>query len=266
MKIKFLPIIAAAAGLFLTVNANAQRSIDWTVESINVPPSIIRSKADLTGSDIVLNATLKNNGGDNAKPGDSVFYRFQIPLSQTQAILLPGQTVNNYFVRILDRELAPGDTIVVNTAVTIGLYLQNASTNISVTAVSLLRNGAGSDILADEAQSTLANNVLSQQIEWLVPQGWGVNVATVDANQSVSVFPNPSNNGIFTVQTQFSNSDAALNVMTVYDLGGRVVYTQQAGSFSGATQLDLSFLQNGLYLLEYSNGFSTATAKISIVK
>lgn len=266
MKIKLLPIFVAAAGMFFAGDATAQRNIDWAVDAINVPPSIITSRPDRSASDIVMNATLKNNGGDNAKPGDTVFYRFQIPISQTQAILLPGQTVNNYYIRVLDKELAPGDTIVVNVAASVQLILQNVSVNISATAVSILRNLSSTDGIAEESSADLSNNVLSQQVAWLVPQGWGVSVANVEANNGVSVYPNPSNNGIFTVQTQFSNTDASQNTINVYDLGGRLVFTQIVDSFAGSTELDLSFLQNGLYLLEYANGVSTSTAKISILK
>jgi len=266
MKIKLLPILSIAAALFFSSSLSAQRNIDWSVDAINVPPTQITSKVDLTGSDITVEFVCKNLGPDTARAGDSIFYRITIPLSQTQAILIPGPNQNTYSVRVLERDLAPDDTAMISLTRTTNIYANNQSFNVNLTVTSLLFMRSGSDQVVTEATGTLTNNALTQPTAWLVPQGWGVNVATVDAQNMFSIYPNPSSSGVFTINSMITNAADAENKINVMDINGRVVFSTNLNSFNNEQTLDLSGLTNGIYFVEYTVGEFKSTQKVSISK
>lgn len=270
MKIKLLPILSIAAALFFTSNLSAQRSIDWSVEEIQIPPTKITARADGTASDITVRIIVKNNGPDTAKVGDSIFYRFQIPLSQTQAILIPGQTTSNFLAVVLTKDLVPNDSILQDTVMitwtgSTNLIPTNLSFNVNLTAVSQLFNRSAGQV-AIEDNSTLTNNVLSSSVEWINRNGFGVNVTTVDAGNMFSIYPNPSTSGVFTINSMFKNATDTENQINVMDINGRVVFSTSLNNFNNEQTLDLSGLTNGIYFVEYSVGEFKSTQKVSITK
>ena len=68
-------------------------------------------------------------------------------------------------------------------------------------------------------------------------------------HNTFTIFPNPST-GIFNIQTENSISNANI---TVADLNGRIVHETKAENLESKS-LDLSNLQNGIYILNVSNG------------
>lgn len=263
MKMKLLPMLSVAAAIFCSTNLSAQRNIDWQVDAILIPPSEMRERPDMSGSDITISAVLKNAGPDTARVGDSIRYRIVIPLSQGQQILMPGPTTFNYFLRILDKDLAPNDTVTFITTGAVQLRPTDKSFNVNISVISILQNGGSADSVKVEENSTLGNNVLSEQITWFVRQGWGVNVKTVDTENTFSIYPNPSTTGIFQINTLISNANNAENTIKVYDYSGQVVYVAELNNNS---TLDLSNLSNGIYFVTFNNGLGTETTKVSIAK
>jgi len=258
-------MLSMAAAVFFTSNVSAQRHIDWSVEGILTPPSEIRQKGYQQGSTITYQAVFKNNGTDTAKVGDSIFYRIEIPISQSQAILIPGPNQSNYLSRVLTADLAPGDTISISGSNDVNLYPNSVSNNINFTVVSLLLNRGDADSIAMEDNSKMGNNTLTEQLVWYVWQGWGVGVNNIEAAQSFAVYPNPSN-GIVNINTPFINSDNSSNQINVLDINGQVVYSTELNVLTNIQQIDLSNLNNGIYFIQYSNGVSTETVKVSIIK
>lgn len=263
MKMKLLPMLSVAAAMFLSSNLSAQRTIDWSVSSIPIPPSELREKADMSGSTYTLSAVFTNLGPDTARIGDTLLYRVVIPISQSQAILIPGPDINTYAIRVLTEDIAPNDTAMINLSGSVGFIPKSVSFYTNLTVASLLINGSGSDPIKLEDNSTNGNNALSEQVPWIVKQGWGVNVKTVDIENSFNIYPNPSTTGIFQINTLIRNANNAENTIKVYDYSGQVVYSAELNSTS---TLDLSNLSNGIYFVTYSNGLGTETAKVSIVK
>lgn len=77
-----------------------------------------------------------------------------------------------------------------------------------------------------------------------------------------SIYPNPSANGLFTVD--LSNSSCKTSV-TVYNIIGNVILEKEI-NVSGKQELDLSNQANGSYFVTIKNDNSTVTRKITINK
>ena len=75
--------------------------------------------------------------------------------------------------------------------------------------------------------------------------------------KSFTIFPNPST-GIFTIQTENPISNATI---TVADLNGRIVHASKVENLEFKA-LDLNYLQNGIYILNISNGENKYSQKI----
>ena len=89
-------------------------------------------------------------------------------------------------------------------------------------------------------------------------QNTGLPLALNPVNKNTFLIsPNPST-GIFTIQTQNSITNANI---TVADLNGRIVYETKSENLDNKS-LDLSNLQNGIYILNVSNGATKYSQKI----
>lgn len=79
--------------------------------------------------------------------------------------------------------------------------------------------------------------------------------------ESISVYPNPANNVLHIRQPQ--ESQAGLTKIYVYDLSGKIKITKNFMA-SDVMHLDMSPLQNGIYMLQYSNGNSRYTKRVIV--
>jgi M6 family metalloprotease-like protein len=85
-------------------------------------------------------------------------------------------------------------------------------------------------------------------------QGASVNVQE-DLDLAVRIFPNPSKDGIFYVQSE----DGELR-LDVFDMMGRNIWSHQ--TFSGGEKIDLSAQKSGLYLLRVTKNGQQKTFKL----
>ena len=91
-------------------------------------------------------------------------------------------------------------------------------------------------------------------------------IMTVDActgittfkSDLVSIYPNPTS-GVFKIKNQASNAQ-----INVFDINGKKVFTQSTSSFE--TQLDLSYLSNGIYQLNIVSDYQSYNHKLMINK
>ncbi len=88
----------------------------------------------------------------------------------------------------------------------------------------------------------------------------GINEAIAD--EQITIYPNPSTNGVFTINTVHSSS---VTTITVYNLIGKAVYTKELNS-TGKQTIDLSNQANGAYFMALKNDKKTITRKIVINK
>lgn len=117
-----------------------------------------------------------------------------------------------------------------------------------------------------------SNNSLKLQ-PWLDPDNTGrktlngsyfYNVGVKEnqpATNSFTIYPNPSN-GRLQINAKGMEGDAKCSV---YDLVGKMVYSTSVIVEEGIS-LDLSFLDNGVYILELNTGKSVQTSKLIISK
>ena len=90
-------------------------------------------------------------------------------------------------------------------------------------------------------------------------------LATSEAlKRAVSVFPNPSNSGVFNLEIHGANAKQGLSV-EVTNLLGQRVYTGSAKD-NFRSEVDLSSLASGIYSLKVRNGDEFTQQQISIVK
>jgi uncharacterized repeat protein (TIGR01451 family) len=92
-----------------------------------------------------------------------------------------------------------------------------------------------------------------------------VGIASIDLDNSISVFPNPSQ-GLFMVN--ISQERVKIVSVKVYSIEGILVYNRQinTGEKQINTSVDLSGLSSGLYYLEISSNDAVARKKIVIQK
>lgn len=79
---------------------------------------------------------------------------------------------------------------------------------------------------------------------------------------SVSVYPNPSVNGVFTVSLGGTSNKTTI---TVFNILGEVVFSKEVNSVPQQI-VDLSNESNGCYFVNIKNDFSTITRKITVNK
>ena len=89
-----------------------------------------------------------------------------------------------------------------------------------------------------------------------------VGVEDVAAESRISVYPSPSKDGIFTIDTKAASVNNA--VATVYTVLGKAVYTKQL--LNNKETLDLSAFGNGAYFIILKSDASVVSRKIVINK
>ena len=114
---------------------------------------------------------------------------------------------------------------------------------IKIKLHSILRNGLSNDGIYD--------NLYLGSVPLL-----GVDENTV-SKSNISISPNPST-GIYKIQTDAEFNNATISVA---DLNGRIVHESKTENLDNKT-LDLNNLQNGIYILNISNGDYNHSQKI----
>ena len=78
------------------------------------------------------------------------------------------------------------------------------------------------------------------------------------------MYPNPSLDGTVTIVYENKNTAAATNTIRVYAVNGAQVYKTTTLNNNGFfnQQLDLSFLDSGMYILQFDSGDTTISKKL----
>lgn len=84
----------------------------------------------------------------------------------------------------------------------------------------------------------------------------GINKVTTDLNSKFSLYPNPSNDGVVTIEAKNN-----FNKIEVLNILGAVV-AQQNGVLADKIKLDLSTLPQGTYFVRISTGDKVSTEKL----
>ena len=150
-------------------------------------------------------------------------------------------------------------TIFTNNNITNAAYL--LAGNASTPAVADITTAAGTYYVGFHAIS-LANQGFLAVDDLTISAS---PLATSEAlKRAVSVFPNPSNSGVFSLEIHGANARQALSVEVTNMLGQRVYTGTAKDNFR--SEVDLSSLASGIYSLKVRNGEEYTMQQISIVK
>jgi len=227
--------IIASTGVF------AQRNIDWSTDAILTPTSVTSTAS---GTLFPLEVVFKNNGTSSTIVGDSLWWQFFITPQGSNTIVAgyPSTNQAQYSVVILNRVLAPGDTMHFKITLNIPL-LVNTSSNITIYVNSLVVNRSASNPINLET-TTANNNLISKNIVWYNQQGWGVGInETEKVSASVKVYPNPAKDVI-----NFSIDGNVAKTIHVMDITGRSIEVVRIND--NDTQINISNYSNGIYLYQ----------------
>ncbi len=235
--------ILLTLGLALVANLGfAQRNIDWSVEQIISPVSVVH------GQPISLHIVCKNNGTADAFVGDSVF---------TRIALANGQIVYNWAVITLKKDMMPDDTMHIQIT-----YAPVTNTGLSFSssfiAQSVIQNRPGISL---EQNATIANNSKTITIDYINDKGWGVNISNVNSSEYMSLYPNPASDVLNVDVKMLGNSDAEIELI---DMSGRVVYSSVGYNTASGFSINVSDLNKGLYIVRIKNNDFISTSKVNI--
>jgi hypothetical protein len=88
-------------------------------------------------------------------------------------------------------------------------------------------------------------------------------VAFIDSNDQFTVYPNPTTNGMVTIETLKNVFNAKIQVI---DLKGIVHKTIRLPVFKYPMRMDLSDLSNGLYIIRFESSALNKVQKLSVIK
>ena len=91
-----------------------------------------------------------------------------------------------------------------------------------------------------------------------------VNVEQLESPYELKIAPNPISNGLLKVTYLLPQNQQG--IFEVYDLNGRILYTQSLSPWSSLQYFNLSFLSDGLYQCVIRSAESIATQKLMVVK
>jgi hypothetical protein len=76
-----------------------------------------------------------------------------------------------------------------------------------------------------------------------------------------SFYPNPTENGLLTIETL---DDLENSVISIFNLDGKLKYTQEVDIFNAPKKIDLSFLDYGKYIIQVRNRRNKLIGKLQI--
>lgn len=255
---KSLTLLVALMTLGLM--GQAQRQIDWSTESIEEPTEL---RSTSTGTAIPVFAVLKNNGTDTVKAGDSLFRQVLVLQTNNRLILgYPSNNPNQFNIQEMQRSVAPGDTIHMLIPALRTTAILTSSADIKLRVTTLMINRGTSDPIAVEGQAGLANNLAERNMVWFNQQGWGVSVEEVALDDIIKISPNPATTEVNL--TWLIGTPASVKAkVQIFDLSGKLVMDETMNGI-GTESIDVSALEQGIYMVKVTNGDFTTTKKLHI--
>ena len=181
----------------------------------------------------------------------------------------------SFYYRVASGGYMEGLEVKYGTAATPASQTSLLYSNPAITSAAyLLASNATTPAVLDFTPTTAANYYVGFHAVSLANQGFlavdDLNItagplATSEAlKRAVSVFPNPSNTGVFNLEIHGANARQALSVEVTNMLGQRVYTGAAKDNFSNS--VNLSSLASGIYSIKVRNGEEYTQQQISIVK
>jgi len=244
-------VLLTALSVIVASSIFGQRNVDLSVESI-LEPSIINSNTS-TGTQFSVLAVIKNNSAtDSILVGDTLIFQVAILNSTSNPLV-----ATNVLFRINAKTILPGDTQHLRYNFTWNQYFINSfSAKLLVFCIAANRPSL--------TYENTANNTKTKDMDYINPNGFGVNIANVSNNTTVSTYPNPAKD-ILTIELPTKSVDAVVTTAVITDISGKTILTKEF-TFENNLSMDVSTLDNGIYILNVQNGDLTYQSKITIAK
>ena len=250
-KMKKILLIALCATLSTTVFG--QRRVDWLVDQLITPTSLMTNANSTTN--VTIHAVLKNNGPDSVIMGDSIYIQWYILAGNTIVISFPSNPTQIAFYKTASKTLLTGDTVHYRGSFIVPLYTVNSG-NFGFYMNSEIRRLT----LAEQLPS---NNGKLVPFIWFNRHGNGVSVENIDLAK-LNVSPNPTN-GVINFTLPVSNATENNVSAKIYDMSGKLV-RETISTLQDINSLDLSTLNNGIYFVNITNGTLNYETKVTIIK
>lgn len=244
-------ILLSTLALVLGISSYAQtRNVDLSVESFIEPQQITSNTTQ--GTIVNLVAVLRNNSStDTVKVGDTLIFQSTVRTLQNQVFV-----ATNLLFRLVSRPIEPGDTQHFRFAYTANRYLIN-SQRMNLTLIVFLTNRP--ELTLDNG----TNNALAEEMDYINPNGFGVNVKNASALEA-QMYPNPTSTGNVLISLTAAEVGAT-TIIRIYDLQGKLIKEIDAAD-KKKISVDVSDLKNGIYNIQTVNGSLTSNSKLTIAK
>jgi len=244
-------VLLTALSVILTSAVFGQRSVDLSVESI-LEPSIINSNTS-TGTQFSVLGVFKNNSAtDSILVGDTLI--FQVALRNASGTPL---AASNLLFRINAKVIIPGDTQHIRYNFTWNQYFINSFR----AQVSLLVIAANRPSLIFEQTP---NNLKTKDMDYINPNGFAVGINNVTNNTVLNTYPNPATD-ILSIELPSKSVENMTTSTVITDITGKTVLSQDFSS-NELLSLNVSALNNGIYILNVKNGDLSYQTKITVAK
>ncbi len=243
--------------LLLLVASSSFAQLDWSIKSIKAPTEL---ESTTSGTDLNLILECENVGTDTVFAGDTLaFNMFLLDIATSNLLLqYPANAASgNLALTLVTENVAPGATYDLSSDLTTALIVRNSrEVRLGFNAYVFSRTNPLVDVDS-------SNNSTFTDITWWNQYRDGVSVNEVNYNDNISVWPNPANNELSVEVLQASVNDTKIELV---DLTGKVVLSKVVSDImqEGAFKLDVSSINNGLYIVKITSGEETSTTKVSI--
>ena len=134
-----------------------------------------------------------------------------------------------------------------------GIIGQNTNVAVEVAAFVLNRPTSPAD-----TDST--DNILLKEMLW--EKQYGASVSKLSYQENVSTYPNPAS-GVLNVSLLYAESGNV--TIELLDLSGKSAVLEQPISVSQSNyKVDVSAIENGVYILKVTNGDTVSTSKVTV--
>jgi hypothetical protein len=245
--------------LLLAITGLTYAQVEVGIRSVS--PTNLESTA--SGTQIPLEIVLENNGTGAISAGDTIAYSMLIldPNGQPGQNLITQYPQNaaagNLVLTLLTEEMAAGGTYTIETPLNTTLIARNSfDIIIGITAYHFDRSNP-------QVDSDSSNNVSATTGIWYNQYQNGVSVNEVSYNGKIAAYPNPAKD-ILNVEILYANLDNTK--VELVDLTGKVVESALVSDLlgQGAIQLNVSDVENGIYILKLTNGEEVSTTKVTV--
>ena len=130
------------------------------------------------------------------------------------------------------------------------------TTNVDIVVAAYVFNRTTNPVDIDSS-----NNIIFHSILW--EKQYGASIASNKLNTNVKVYPNPANEEL---KVELGASAAQNTTVELVDLKGKVIFKEEVPSLleNGILTLNVSSLQNGLYVVRTISGDDIKTTKVNI--